>query len=117
MAELPAPVWRITLKRRLVVTAVLLGLWAIGVEARLIYLQVVQHDALVKKAARQQSYTQKVPGRRGELLDRNGQVLALSADSQTVTAVPAAGRGPGFIPEPRRDHRKPWITPAMGFIP
>ena len=89
MTESPAPAWRPTLKKRILITAAILGLWTLAVEARLVYLQVVRHEELAKKARRQQSYVRKVPGKRGEILDRNGQYLALNADYQSITAVPS----------------------------
>ena len=89
MTGSPAPAWRPTLKKRLLITAAILGLWTLAVEARLVYLQVVRHEELAEKARGQQSYVRKVPGRRGEILDRNGQYLALNADYQSITAVPS----------------------------
>jgi cell division protein FtsI (penicillin-binding protein 3) len=89
VTESPAPAWRPTLKKRLLITAAILGLWTLAVEARLVYLQVVRHEELAEKARRQQSYVRKVPGKRGEILDRNGQYFALNADYQSITAVPS----------------------------
>ena len=37
MTESPAPAWRPTLKRRLLVTAAVLGIWTLAVEVRLVY--------------------------------------------------------------------------------
>ena len=88
MADNPALLWRATLKRRLIVTASLLGLWSAGIQARLFYLQVVRHDALTADAQRQQLRRVKLPGRRGEILDRNGHVLARSVDMPTIKAYP-----------------------------
>ena len=53
--------WRITLKRTHAVAAVLLGVWAVGIEARLVYLQVFEHAELVARAARQQQRTIVAP--------------------------------------------------------
>ncbi len=89
MTESPAPAWRPIFKKRLLISAAILGLWTLAVEVRLVYLQVVRHEELAKRAQRQQSYVRKVPGKRGELLDRNGQYLALNADYQSITAVPS----------------------------
>ena len=49
MAEASNHRWRPTLKRRVLVAAVMFLLWAIGIEARLVYLQVFQHDELVAR--------------------------------------------------------------------
>jgi cell division protein FtsI (penicillin-binding protein 3) len=82
------PNWRVVLKRRLVVAAGVLVLWVVGIEARLIVLQVVQHDELVARAERQQMSTVPAPAKRGEIFDRNGRLLAYSVDADTIYAVP-----------------------------
>ena len=84
----PAPDWRSIMKRRLTVGAVALALWSAGIEARLVYLQVVRHDDLASRAERQQSRTVESAAKRGDILDRNGRVLAYSVDAQSVYAVP-----------------------------
>jgi cell division protein FtsI (penicillin-binding protein 3) len=80
--------WRVALTRRVTMTAMFLALWAAGIEARLIYLQVVRHADLVSRAERQQSRTIPAPAKRGDILDRKGRVLATSVDADTVYAVP-----------------------------
>jgi cell division protein FtsI (penicillin-binding protein 3) len=80
--------WRRTLKRRIVAVACLLGLWVVGIEARLVYLQIFNHAELVARAERQQLRTQAVPAKRGDILDRRGRVLATSVDVDTIYAVP-----------------------------
>ena len=76
------------LRSRLVVAAGLLVLWVIGIEARLLVLQVMQHDVLVARADRQQMSTVPAPAKRGEIFDRNGRLLAYSVDADTIYAVP-----------------------------
>ncbi len=51
--------WRVTLKRRVIVASALFVLWAAGIEARLIYLQVIDRADLVERAERQQMRTIK----------------------------------------------------------
>lgn len=80
--------WRPTLKRRALFTAACFLLWAGAIEARLVYLQVFQHDELVARAERQQLRTVPAPAKRGDILDRNGRVLAASADVDSLYAVP-----------------------------
>lgn len=80
--------WRPTLKRRALFTAACFLLWAGAIEARLVYLQVFQHDELVARAERQQMRTVPAPAKRGDILDRNGRVLAASADVDSLYAVP-----------------------------
>ena len=80
--------WRATLRSRLVAAAIVFGLWTAAIEARLVYLQVVQHADLSARANRQQLDTIDVPAKRGEILDRHGRVLAYSVDADTIFANP-----------------------------
>ncbi|MBI4476050.1 MAG: transpeptidase family protein [Acidobacteria bacterium] len=80
--------WRRTIRTRVGVTAVALGVWACAVEAKLIYLQVYRHAELRARADRQQMRTFTVPAKRGEILDRDGRVLAYSVDADSIYAVP-----------------------------
>jgi cell division protein FtsI (penicillin-binding protein 3) len=68
--------------------------WVLAIETRLFVLQVTQHDELVLRAERQQSETQKTPGKRGEIYDRNGRLLAYSVDADTIYAVPTDLKDP-----------------------
>ena len=68
----------------------MLTLWAVAVEARFVNLQVVQHKFLLEQAELRQNRTLKEHAKRGEIVDRNGQVLAFSVDADTVIAVPSA---------------------------
>jgi cell division protein FtsI (penicillin-binding protein 3) len=65
-----------------------LVLWALGIETRLVVLQVFQHDQLVARAEKQQMSTVIAPAKRGEIFDRNGRLLAYSVDADTIYAVP-----------------------------
>jgi len=80
--------WRGTIRRRLVVALVFLGLWAVGIEARLVFLQIFAHQDLVARADRQHMRTRDIPAKRGDILDRRGRVLATSVDADTIYAVP-----------------------------
>ncbi len=81
--------WRETLRTRVAVAAGLLALWAVGIEARLAYLQVIDHAHLAALAARQQMRTIDAAAKRGDILDRRGRVLATSVDADSVYAVPS----------------------------
>src|SRR5436190_7910390 len=86
----PAPLdWRKTMRSRLLVCAAGLGLWTTGIEARLVYLQVVAHTDLSTCAFKQQNRTLLAPAKRGEIFDRKGRVLAYSVDADTIAAVPS----------------------------
>jgi cell division protein FtsI/penicillin-binding protein 2 len=89
--------WRATLRRRSIVAAVLLGLWMIGIEGRLVFLQIVRHADLVVRASRQQSRTMDAAAKRGDILDRRGRVLATSVDADSVIAVPSAIEDPPAV--------------------
>jgi cell division protein FtsI (penicillin-binding protein 3) len=81
--------WRNTVRNRLLVAGVLVVVWATGIEARLLYLQVGRHADLEARAERQASLTQEISAKRGDILDRHGRMLAYSVDSDTVYAVPS----------------------------
>ena len=80
--------WRGLLRRRVLVAACGFAVWIAAIEAKLVHLQVVQHAELIAKAGNQQRRTIEVHSKRGEILDRNGSVLAYSVDADTVYAVP-----------------------------
>jgi len=86
--------WRDVTRTRLFVAAACLAVWVIGIEARLVFLQVYRHDEYVQRAEKQQKRTVDVPARRGEIVDRNGQMLALSVDAESIYAVPRAVEDP-----------------------
>ena len=88
MSQQPDLNWRPVLRSRLLVAAAALVLWVIGIEARLVVLQVLQYDQLVARADRQQMSTVDAPAKRGEIFDRNGRLLAYSVDADTIYAVP-----------------------------
>ena len=88
MPETPTNDWRQTLRHRLAVAAAAFLLWSVGIEARLVYLQVYRHADLSARAERQQSRTVQVAAKRGEIVDRRGRVLAYSVDADSIYAVP-----------------------------
>jgi cell division protein FtsI/penicillin-binding protein 2 len=81
--------WREVVRRRVVVASCLFAAWIVAIEAKLVQLQVLQHAELVERAGSQQRRTVEVHSKRGEILDRNGSVLAYSVDADTIYAVPA----------------------------
>ena len=81
--------WRRTMRARMLVCAAVFALWTAGIEARLIYLQVVQYADMTARANGQQIRTVKLPAKRGDIIDRNGRLLALSVDAETIAADPS----------------------------
>jgi cell division protein FtsI (penicillin-binding protein 3) len=73
---------------RLMLLALTASLWAVGVVLRLVHLQVLERGAFERLAARQSERTINLDPRRGPILDRNGQELALSVDADSIYAVP-----------------------------
>ena len=78
----------------------------VAIEARLLYLQVFQHAEMVARAARQRQNTIDAPARRGDILDRNGNLLAYTVDADSIIADPTEiedpdARGGAHLPRPR----------------
>lgn len=69
--------------RVLVVACVAVG-WFLLVLARLVDLQVLQHEQLSDKALRQHAGSVEIPARRGHLIDRHGRELALSMQVDSI---------------------------------
>lgn len=74
-------------RSKLVTCCVVVG-WLI-LMARLIHLQAAQRQLLNNRVTRQSSFTETVPARPGEILDRNGHVLAMTVTRDSLYAVPS----------------------------
>ena len=70
---------------------IVLGLigWMFVIGARLVNLQVTQHDDLVERARKQQLGSVETSATRGQLLDRQGRELARSVDTESFYADPS----------------------------
>jgi cell division protein FtsI (penicillin-binding protein 3) len=66
-----------------------LGLWALVVAGRLVQVQVVERDRWVQEAARQYERTIEVEEPRGDILTRDGRLLAGSLERVSVYANPS----------------------------
>jgi cell division protein FtsI (penicillin-binding protein 3) len=80
--------WRRSIRGRVVVILAVLGSWAVVLEARLVQLQVIQHDDLAARARQQQLEIVEPAAVRGDLVDRHGQMLAYSVDASQIVANP-----------------------------
>jgi cell division protein FtsI/penicillin-binding protein 2 len=74
---------------RLGVIQILIVIWVIVICARLVGLQVSQHEELRGKAERQQQATITLTPKRGVIYDRNGSELARSVQVKSLYATPA----------------------------
>jgi cell division protein FtsI (penicillin-binding protein 3) len=81
--------WRVTIRSRLLLGATIFVLWAVGIQARLLYLQVHRHEDLQARAENQSARTMDIAAKRGDILDRHGRVLAYSVDADSVYGVPS----------------------------
>ena len=91
----PPPLdWRRTLRRRVIVAGCGFALWAVGIEARLVHLQVVEREFLAERARNQHQRVIELHPKRGEIVDRHGRVLAYSVDADTIYAVPVEVEDP-----------------------
>ena len=86
--------WRYVVRCRVLIGAAVIALWTAGIEARLIYLQIIKYNELLALAENQQLRTVLAPAKRGEILDRGGRVLAYSVDAESIYAVPSEINNP-----------------------
>jgi len=74
--------------RRLHILLWALLAWAVVVFGRLVSLQVIHHDDLLRLAQSQQQRMREVPALRGSILDHSGQTLAKSVPAESVCVNP-----------------------------
>ncbi len=79
--------WDGTVRARIRFLGYALPLLLVLPAAKAFYLQIHQRDALAQRAARQNRIVQKVAPRRGAIIDRNGQPLAISVPVPSIYAV------------------------------
>ena len=81
-------VWRRVIKQRVLLILGCLGVWGVVLEGRLVHLQVLQHSKLRLEADNQKTDVILAPAGRGDILDRNGRLLAYSVGAASITASP-----------------------------
>jgi cell division protein FtsI/penicillin-binding protein 2 len=74
--------------RRTLFVAAFVVFWMFGISARLVYLQVSQHDKLTARAHQQQQDSFEISPTRGAVLDRQERELARTIDTTSVFVAP-----------------------------
>src|SRR5262249_40020744 len=98
-------------RSRTLVLASILACAFLALLGRLGFLQVVKHDELSRLAESQPAKTIPLKPRRGPILDRNGQVLAVSSKAESLFALTSrvedrnglAARLAPILKEPAKD--------------
>src|SRR5882672_5611625 len=75
--------------RRILFVAIALVLWMLAIGARLVQLQIHQHDNLATRARNQQLSSIETAPTRGQVLDRQGRELARSLDTESFYSDPS----------------------------
>ena len=83
--------WRIAF-----VTFCVLSLWGV-LAARLIQVQGVSRDTFASRATRQSTMIEPIPSRPGEIVDRNGHVLAMTVTRRSLFLDPARVEKPWTV--------------------
>lgn len=73
------------------------AVWTGAIEARLVWLQVARHDALVAYGTDQRQKEAELAPLRGDIVDRTGRPLALSVDADRIFGVPRAITSPDAV--------------------
>ena len=84
-------------RARALVLLILVTLVAMTVGGRLIWWQVVEREWLESMALHQLAQEQTLPAERGEITDRNGELLATSVEVQSVFVTPPSIEDPGLV--------------------
>lgn len=74
--------------RKILIVSGFMLLFVFALGFRLYYLQVVKYEKLAKKALSQHRIEITLPPRRGEILDRHGEPMAISVPAKSVFADP-----------------------------
>ena len=83
-------------RARALVLLIIVTLVATAVGGRLIWWQVIDRDRLELLALNQLAQHQTLPAERGEITDRNGELLATSVEVQSVFVTPPSIDDPGL---------------------
>lgn len=91
------PSYRRLVVRRTIAIIIILGILALGLAARLVYLQVIAGSIYGRDALAEQYARLSLPPVRGTITDRNGQVLALETPGEALWAMPRSIRSPAVM--------------------
>jgi len=83
-------------RARALVLLIVAAVAAAGIGARLVWWQVVQQPWLAAAALQQLAQSEDLPAERGEITDRNGELLATSVELQSVFATPPSLADPAL---------------------
>ncbi|MGH2401648.1 MAG: peptidoglycan D,D-transpeptidase FtsI family protein [Candidatus Limnocylindria bacterium] len=83
-------------RARALVLLIIVTLVSMGIGARLVWWQVLERDWLAEMALHQLAQEQTLPAERGEITDRNGDLLATSVEVQSVFVTPPSVEDPGL---------------------
>ena len=97
MKEADPRAWQRTVRGRVLLAAALFAVWAVAIEARLVWLQVHRHEAMLAEAKAQKDRTRTVHPRRGDIVDRHGRILATSVDAVSICGVPKEIGSPAAV--------------------
>lgn len=76
------------MEKRLLVAGAALGCGLFLVLARLVHLTAIDREGLARRASNQHQLKMEVPSRRGTIVDRNGNPLALSVPAESLVLRP-----------------------------
>ncbi len=80
---------------RALLVAAFIGFWMLAISARLVFLQVSQHEELAERARQQQQNAIETTPQRGELVDRQERELARSVETVSLFVDPEGFKQPG----------------------
>ena len=83
-------------RARALVLLIVVTLAATAIGARLVWWQVIDRERLAEMALHQLAQEQTIPAERGEITDRNGELLVTSVELQSVYVTPPSIEDPGL---------------------
>ena len=84
-------------RARALVLLIIVSLLAMAIGARLVWWQVLEREWLAERALHQLAQQHSLPAERGEITDRNGELLATSVEVQSVFVIPPSIEDPGLV--------------------